>query len=426
MAGTHGARSFGPRTHGALTFGALTLGALTLGALNLGPRIFGPRSFGPAMRGAALGAFACLAASVAAATLAAPPAAAQTTDCRELARRIRDFDKRANSALADRYAAAARRQRDEIDRTIGYGEQSGCWTQGFDQPAPPLCRQLDGRLAKMRANLDDLEARADEASRDWSGGESREQLTYDYDLWCRGDSAEPAPGMRRVPIGPIPPDDAPAAADEDNGYMRVPDVAAPAQDVGDSAICVRTCDGGYFPLTAPVRAGRLDDLQALCTAQCPNVEAKVYTMRKGEDVSKAVGANGDFYAALPNAFRFRKKYDPSCACKPPGKSWGQSLGEAEKLLEEQTGKSDATLSPGEAERLSRPPTLRGGDAETAVGKSRASGKADSRKKTDPAKAEDAAPESPAQAGPVDPKAEYREVIGPDGVKRRIRIVGPKT
>jgi hypothetical protein len=396
-------------------------------------RTTGPRHRSQAARRAARVALACLAGVFGALAFDVAPAVAQATDCRELARRIRDFDKRANSALSERYASAARRQRDEIDRTIGYGEQSGCWTQGFDTPPPNHCRQLDARLAKMRANLDDLESRADEASRDWSGAETREQLTYDYDLWCRGDSAAPAPGMRRVPIGPVPPDDAPAASEPDDSYLRVPDVGPSGQDVGDTAICVRTCDGGYFPLTAPVRAGRLDDLQALCAAQCPNVEAKLYTMRKGEDVSKAVTINGDFYAALPNAFRFRKKYDPACVCKPPGKNWGQALGEAEKLLEEQTGKSDAQLSPGEAERLSRPPALRSGDADSAVGKARPPGKTDARRKSEtrpdpePKQIVDDAPrEATPRAGPVDPKAEYREVVGPDGVKRRIRIVGPKT
>lgn len=408
-----------------------------------------------------------IAAAVAALALLAlaPAAQAQAPDCKALSRRIADFDKRANSSLSDRYERSARKQRDEIDRTVSYGEQSGCWTHESDEPPPALCRQLDNRLARMRANLDDLQARADEASRSgWDGGESREALVYDYQLWCQGANA-PAGNGRRLPIDRIPADDAVridgdlspgAGVDLSPGSgvdLKIPDIApsAPSASVyGDAdpnavALCVRVCDGGYFPLTAPVKPGKLEGLQALCSAQCPATEARVYTMKKGEDVSKAAASNGDFYDALPNAFKFRKKYDPACACKPAGKTWGQVLNQAEKILEEQTGKSDPAVADGLPKIPA--PALRGGDADAALGQPKppqpkparpeparpAAGRAGK-----PGAIESAplappvvaprpavAPTPPAAVARPDDGAEYREVVGPDGVKRRIRIVGPK-
>lgn len=381
----------------------------------------------------------------------APQAQAQAPDCKALSRRIADFDKRANSSLSDRYERAARKQRDEIDRSVSYGEQSGCWTQDGDGPQPALCRQLDARLARMRANLDDLQARADEAGRSgWDGGESRESLVYDYQLWCQGMDS-PAAGPRRLPIDRIPADDAVRIDGElspGTGVdLKIPDISPPASVYGEAdpnavALCVRVCDGGYFPLTAPVKPGKLEGLQALCSAQCPATEARVYTLRKGEDVSKAVAGDGDFYAALPNAFKFRKKYDPACACKPAGKTWGQVLNQAEKILEEQTGKSDPAVADGLPKIVA--PSLRGGDADAASGQSKAtrtapsgaakSGMIESAPLAPPAPAPPPAAAPRAVVAPAAPStapanaenaAEYREIVGADGVKRRVRIVGPK-
>ena len=171
---------------------------------------------------------------------AAPLALAQAPDCKALARRIADFDKRGNSSMADRYERAARKQRDEIDRTVSYGEQTGCWTSYGGEPPTALCRQLDNRLARMRANLDDLLARSDEAGRSgWSGGDTREGLVYDYQLWCQGVDA-PASGSRRLPIDQIPPDEETARIDGDltpgtggalspgtGADLRIPDIATP-------------------------------------------------------------------------------------------------------------------------------------------------------------------------------------------------------
>jgi hypothetical protein len=380
------------------------------------------------------------------------PALAQAPDCKALARRIADYDKRANSSLAERYERAARKQRDEIDRTVSYGEQSGCWTQIDGEAAPAMCRQLDARLARMRANLDDLDARAEEAGRSsWDGGQSREALVYDYETWCQTADAPARSG--RIPLDRIPADESVridgetspgggglyspgtgATLSPGTGVdLRIPDISTPPGGDFDptvSALCVRVCDGGYFPLTAPVRPGRTESLQQLCSAQCPGTEARVYTMRKGEDVSKAVALNGDFYAALPNAFKFRKKYDPACACKPAGKSWGQVLNEAEKVLQEQSGRTDSSSPAADLPKISAPP-LRGGDAEgaarprAAAPKGARSGAVESAPLAPPAPRAAAPAPAPVQPPKAEDGAEYREVVGADGVTRRIRIVGPK-
>jgi hypothetical protein len=371
------------------------------------------------------------------------PALAQAPNCRDLARQIAQMERRPDRSAAQKYERAAEKQRSEIERTQNYGEQSGCWRQSFYEPTSPMCRQLDARLAQMRANLEELQFRADQAAAEIGGAANREALLYDYETYCSGRDKRRDASMPRnpLPLDVVPPDE---PSPDDGGLA--PDIAPsgatirpdldvrppPDQaDLGDKAVCVRLCDGGYFPLTAPVRANRTQDLQALCSAQCPNTEAKLFTMKKGEDISNAVSADGDFYTALPNAFKFRKKFDPACACKPAGKNWGQVLTEAEKLLERETGKQDAQVSPQQAEQMSQPedpPALRRDTPKPPAAAPKpaapaAAAPTPSPKPAAPAAAAGGATSAPpsAPAGP----GEYREVIGPDGVKRRVRIVGPK-
>ena len=46
----------------------------------------------------------------------------------------------------------------------------------------------------------------------------------------------------------------------------------------------------------------------------------------------AIGADGTPYTALPNAFRYRTTFDPSCSCRRDGETWSEALSGAERLL----------------------------------------------------------------------------------------------
>ncbi|MBY0255040.1 MAG: DUF2865 domain-containing protein, partial [Methylobacterium organophilum] len=101
---------------------------------------------------------------------------------------------------------------------------------------------------------------------------------------------------------------------------------------GPQMVCVRTCDGGFFPMkNLPEGRGGADEM---CQALCPGTEAQAYSMPYGDDALKhAASVKGSrAYANLANAFKFRKEFVPNCSCKPEGKSWAQSLVKAESML----------------------------------------------------------------------------------------------
>jgi hypothetical protein len=80
-------------------------------------------------------------------------------------------------------------------------------------------------------------------------------------------------------------------------------------------VCVRSCDGFYFPISFSTVPGRFETDAAACQSMCPQAEAELYVYRNpGGDIAQAQSLGGQAYTALPNAFRYRTSYDKSCTC----------------------------------------------------------------------------------------------------------------
>jgi hypothetical protein len=75
------------------------------------------------------------------------------------------------------------------------------------------------------------------------------------------------------------------------------------------AVCVRLCDGFFFP--SATRSGG----DAACAAQCPDAPTARYTEPTGSDrIEDAVSTRGALYSALPVANRYRTTLDNTCRC----------------------------------------------------------------------------------------------------------------
>ena len=76
------------------------------------------------------------------------------------------------------------------------------------------------------------------------------------------------------------------------------------------AVCVRLCDGFFFP-SATSSGG-----DAACAAQCPDAPTARYTEPAGSDrIEDAVSTRGALYSALPVANRYRTTFDNTCRCR---------------------------------------------------------------------------------------------------------------
>lgn len=83
-----------------------------------------------------------------------------------------------------------------------------------------------------------------------------------------------------------------------------------------STMCVRLCDGYYFPLSHGVRRGRLYQDSRKCRRRCDGEARLFYFRTDGGGVETMVDMAGRAYTQLPNAFRYRKALVNGCTCKP--------------------------------------------------------------------------------------------------------------
>jgi len=254
-----------------------------------------------------------------------------------------------------RYQDAASKQQGELDRVTSQAKRMGCDSSGFfslfsGQSAQ--CGPVNNQIQQMRANLDQI-TNSLERLRSGSGGADRDNqrrsvLTALAQNNCGPQYANMAPGPGSF-LQNLFGNNNPAAP------------GAPGADVGPQSgtfrtVCVRSCDGFYFPISFATVPGRFPDDEKTCKALCPAADANLFTYRNpGEDMSSAVSINGQPYASSPNAFRYRQEFNPSCSCKAAGQTWSDALKSIDdKAAAEQQG--DIIVTEESAKKMSRPPS----------------------------------------------------------------------
>ena len=165
-------------------------------------------------------------------------------------------------------------------------------------------------------------------------------------------------------------------------------------------------------------------LTSLCQALCPNATVAVYTRAPYTHIDTAVSLDtGAPYSEMPNALKFEKSFDPACTCKPPGQSWVDALSGADKLLGGER-KTDILVTPEKSVELLAPKPDAKAPAKAPAPASAAPAAAIAAPAATAAPSITAAPASPNKGAPAASAGATREVVGPDGVKRRVRTVGP--
>jgi hypothetical protein len=83
-------------------------------------------------------------------------------------------------------------------------------------------------------------------------------------------------------------------------------------------LCVRTCDGYFFPVSFSTSRNQLPHDAARCGEMCPAAETELYVHRNpGERAADMTSLSGLPYAELPNAYRFKTEYVQGCSCRGP-------------------------------------------------------------------------------------------------------------
>ena len=126
----------------------------------------------------------------------------------------------------------------------------------------------------------------------------------------------------------------------------------------------------------------------------------------GEDINRAISISGAPYTSLPNAFKYRTEFNPSCSCRRAGQSWSDALSQV-KDTTIQGG--DIVVTEERAKNLSQPRDAKGRPISRNVDPRAASAAAAAASAAAPGESVDS-PDTPTPA--------------PGAPKRTVRTVGP--
>ena len=81
-------------------------------------------------------------------------------------------------------------------------------------------------------------------------------------------------------------------------------------------VCVRLCDGYYFPISASTSRDRFGSDEQACQSKCSSEARLFYYSNAGGSPETMRDRRGRAYADLKTAFSYRTVYDRSCRCRP--------------------------------------------------------------------------------------------------------------
>ena len=264
---------------------------------------------------------------------------------------------------------AVARQQSEFERTNAYSKGIGCGRRFIFAPdPPPECGQLEVRIKQMQINLDRLKAQASQAAQSGGVDPRRRELLFSL---ARGQCGPQYRLVERRVATQQPERQEKKGffdmlfgggrSSEDRAPVTEETVVEPEMDPSTTprvttfrTVCVRTCDGFFFPISYQTTRNAFKRDEAICQATCPGAEAKLFAYgNPGGKMETAADADGQPYAKLENAFRYRKEFVAGCSCKPEGMNWAEALaGVDDKTVK----KGDIVVDEETAQAMSRAKT----------------------------------------------------------------------
>jgi len=113
-------------------------------------------------------------------------------------------------------------------------------------------------------------------------------------------------------------------------------------------VCVRMCDGYYWPVSRSVRRERFAVDARRCESSCAGDARLYYQHRDSQDPGSMIDMEGRGYASLKTAFLYRRSLISGCGCRPAPWSVAETYrhhtyaaAEAAKALQEEMARQRA-------------------------------------------------------------------------------------
>lgn len=375
------------------------------------------------LRNSGLAALACAAALLAPSAFAQQPYPAPGTtlsardqSCRGLEAQLANLDRGGGDAgraeQIRRTEDMLSRQQTELDRQSQQSRRQGCDATGFMQLFNPAARseqcvalnnqiqQMRGNIARLQGDLQQMQSSGAAYERD---GQRRSLIQALAQNNC-GPQYQSQAALARNPL------------DNLFGGNSEPQNGAPAEggsfNPGSAyrTVCVRLCDGYFFPISFSTSQNRFVDDEATCQRMCPAAEVSLFAYpNPGGDINQAISTSGQSYTALPNAFKYKTEWSKTCVCKQANESWANAVKDDPSIPGTSSGQNDIIVTEEKAKQLSAPRDAKGRPILPPSQKG----------------AQKAGPKGAPAAAPIEPAPPPPVANQPEGEKKPIRSVGPK-
>lgn len=207
-------------------------------------------------------------------------------------------------------------QSNQLESARASLRQLGCGTGSvkvYRTSTARQCSELASSIERMERNLKQLEAERSALASTENGEEARARILAEIEAnGCTGLDEFGAVPASQATEAPLQKDKSPLdglatryASGGSGGRLRT--------------VCVRTCDGGFFPVTSGASPLDFRRDQRVCASLCPQTETELFyqaldSVDSGEMVSTVTGR---LYKQLPSAFAYRTRgfsKPQACGC----------------------------------------------------------------------------------------------------------------
>jgi len=234
--------------------------------------------------------------------------------CRKLEQRLVQEWRRTNDTRSE--LPQIRGQMEEVKKKFraakAKAERAQCYEESFffgrSLRRTPQCVKLDRAVRQAQRQYEDLKHQAERISRSGSARSRQDDLIAELARYGCGEDYERQYEARRPTFFSFFDDRGPGVRER---QRRAP------SDLPFSTyrtMCVRQCDGYYFPVSFSTLPSQFAADEAQCTERCAAPTELFVYRNPGEDVEQMVSLNGKPYSELDIAWLYRKKFIDGCSC----------------------------------------------------------------------------------------------------------------
>jgi len=258
--------------------------------------------------------------------------AAEAASCNSLTSELRRLESGSSSQspAARKWSTAKRQQQKALTAAERDASYFGCASSTSSQ-----CKGLNSKIKKMRANLRAIDRQLAKASGGGSSKRLRQVRAAIKRQNCNAPAATRQAERRDAPSGDKPrsllsrlfnpqPRAEPVAAtsgDREIAGVRRQQRSGSRQHSLPSGgkfrtLCVRTCDGYFFPVSYSIGKRQFAYDEARCSEICPAAKTELYVYRNpGGDQSDMMSLAGELYSEQPFANRYKSEFVEGCSCR---------------------------------------------------------------------------------------------------------------